>query len=1239
MAAVRLLARTAAAMLLFAALALAVGYAWLGTGHALDWLARQAVQRSDGRLALESVAGSLFDEVRIGRIAFKTDAYALEAGQLALRWQPQALLHGELRLSTMTAARVHYAAIPAASSAPVRLALPMRVVITEAAVTRLELDADQVIENLRLRYSGGRDAHRLELLALQTAGWNIAGRINVGAAPPFLTSGKLQAQGKALGKTAQLAATLDGSLQALKVEAAATASGAAANATALFRPFTVLPLETLTLRVNGLDLAAWNKALPRTRMGLEATAQLAAPGRLEGSVRVVNAAPGRLETNRLPLAEVRAKFAGGGQDWTFSDLDLRPPGTGRVTGFGAAQGATAHFDLMLQAVDPSRLHGRLQAVPISGRLAIAGDAGTQRVEALLDGAGLQLKIAADHTGEVITVGNAELRAGGGSLDFSGRIALTDVRAFSVTGKFSQLDPARFLQVPAARLNGTVLAQGVLEPEWRAQVSLAIADSELRGVPLTAHAEFTTRARQPFAGEGRAVIGGNRLSMSGRHGQPADRLQWDLDAANLRALDPAFAGRVKAQGTIAGSLDAPSIEFKISGRKLALRDLRAAEIEAQGALDAGIEGPLRLNAKLAGVHTPYVQLEELRLEGDGARARHTVRATLRGHGMEASLRVAGGLDPAWRWAGALDQLDARGAWPLHLSAPARLAFGRGLFAIEQLRVTALGGEFGPASVRVENGRIATTGTFRGITAETLLARLRNPAVEIRDLRLGGRWDVALAETVSGSAEVRRERGDVAMIGDETVALGLREVRFGVSATDNVLDAVLSADSETMGHASARVRTRIAQRAGQWLMPRDAPLAGSATLEMRSLGWARALAPDFDRVAGRLAAQVLFDGTLGQPRFTGAVDADEVALRVLGPGLHLSDGRLRARFDDNLLKISTLYFKAGAGKIEAEGTADIAGGLRSLDFTARAEQAQIFASPQLTVVVSGAGHAGLRDSRLALDGRFKIDEGRYDLGSERKPALGDDVVIKGRDEGQAKRPSPLRVRLDVGVDFNDKFAVRGYGLDALLGGMVQITTRGETLVAHGTIRTARGEYFAFGQSLDIERGQLIFSGPLANPGLDLRATRKVQSVEVGVEASGSLQRPVVKLVSTPAMSDSDRLSWLVLGRNPQSASQAEIAMLQAAALGVGNRSSTPLQRQIAEGLGLDELGLAGGSGGALGVLALGKRITSRLTVRLEQSLGGTAGSLVKIDYMLSQRWRLQGTTGAENAGDILFTLRFD
>ena len=34
-----------------------------------------------------------------------------------------------------------------------------------------------------------------------------------------------------------------------------------------------------------------------------------------------------------------------------------------------------------------------------------------------------------------------------------------------------------------------------------------------------------------------------------------------------------------------------------------------------------------------------------------------------------------------------------------------------------------------------------------------------------------------------------------------------------------------------------------------------------------------------------------------------------------------------------------------------------------------------------------------------------------------------------------------------------------------------------------------------------------------------------------------------------------------------------------------------------------------------------------------------SLIALAALLSERWRLRGTAGAENAGDILFTIRFD
>jgi translocation and assembly module TamB len=412
-----------------------------------------------------------------------------------------------------------------------------------------------------------------------------------------------------------------------------------------------------------------------------------------------------------------------------------------------------------------------------------------------------------------------------------------------------------------------------------------------------------------------------------------------------------------------------------------------------------------------------------------------------------------------------------------------------------------------------------------------------------------------------------------------------------------------------------------------------------LDLRSLAVLRVLLPGLDRIDGTLALRLQAEGSVAEPRLAGNISGDGILLRAIGPGLDLRDGRLRATLEGSRFRLDTFEIRAGRGRIVAQGDAELAPGLRSINLQARAEHAQILLAPQWSAVIDGSGSLGLRERRVTLDGKFRLDEGRYDLGNRRKPALADDVVVRSPKPENQEKTASLPVHLDVSLDLQDKLAVRGNGLDALLGGSLRVTTRGPALAAFGDVRTVRGNYTVFGQRLDIERGTVTFGGPLADPGLDLRAIRKIQTVEVGVEVTGSLQRPLVRLVSTPDMSDTDRMAWLALGRDPAGTGHAQLAVLQAAVLSLTGSGGKPVHRQLAEGAGLDEIGFASGENGALGVVALGKHLTDQLSIRLEQTLGGTAGSLLRMDYLLSDRWRLRGTAGAENAGDILFTLRFD
>lgn len=221
------------------------------------------------------------------------------------------------------------------------------------------------------------------------------------------------------------------------------------------------------------------------------------------------------------------------------------------------------------------------------------------------------------------------------------------------------------------------------------------------------------------------------------------------------------------------------------------------------------------------------------------------------------------------------------------------------------------------------------------------------------------------------------------------------------------------------------------------------------------------------------------------------------------------------------------------------------------------------------------------------------------------------------------------------------MKGRGLDARLTGKLALRADEDRLpTASGGIRVAEGTYSAYGQRLTIERGIISFSGPLDNPGLDIVAMRKNQTVEAGVAITGTASAPKVSLVSKPEVPDADKLSWLVLGHGLDGTSKADAGLVSAAAVALlAQGDSAALQARISRATGLDEIGVRGGGTGLQdSVVTLGKRLSSKLYLVYEQGLFA-AGNAVKLRYALSPRWTVQTQTGGDHAIDIFYNLLFD
>src|SRR5690606_34839282 len=171
------------------------------------------------------------------------------------------------------------------------------------------------------------------------------------------------------------------------------------------------------------------------------------------------------------------------------------------------------------------------------------------------------------------------------------------------------------------------------------------------------------------------------------------------------------------------------------------------------------------------------------------------------------------------------------------------------------------------------------------------------------------------------------------------------------------------------------------------------------------------------------------------------------------------------------------------------------------------------------------------------------------------------------------------------------------------------------AEGTVRAVRGTYRAFGQRLDLERGRLVFDGPIENPTLDIRALRKLPEVAAGVEVAGTLREPFVRVVSDPPMPENDALSWLLLGHGPREAGAGDLAIIPAAAAALLGQRESPGEG-LAQRFGVDSIGLR--RGGELGqqFVTVGKRLSDELYVIYEQGLGATA-SVLRLELALTRR----------------------
>ncbi len=961
----------------------------------------------------------------------------------------------------------------------------------------------------------------------------------------------------------------------------------------------------------------------------------------------------------------------------------------RWTGTVQAQGRGLDAPLKLQA----DLEGRFEPgnkAPLQLRLTAEGN--RQQVhlaELLLQAGASQLQAQGDITlnDNWRAKGSARLQAFDPRLLWAGEAGSVWQRAEHGLNAEAQVDlqaaPARQrwpignarLQLLPSRLQGQPLQgqadyQATAGTAPRLQASVASGENRLHLGAQPAAAQLDIQARKLAAFAPLLSLWRPQASLSGS-------LQGKVTVPLDAALQPtAVSGELQGRDLVWSGSRNSADEWQIA--KLSLNGQAGNTLEAPLGLQVLLEGAgqgagNKLGRGLLDIKGSWAS-HQAKLEIDAQLALTTTLQSLLGENgsLAAKLRAslqAGfdalpqiGREQPLRWRGSFSDLvlrPARSEQPAWISSSGALgfdlAFDRGLSAglsaanLQPGRIEAGGASLSWRQSQWQAARQNTEPSL--LNAEIHLEPLAVAPFLKRwqpefgwggDLVVGGQIKLKTTPRVEIDIELLRERGDLSVTDERgPQQLGLSALRVALQARDGQWQLNQAFGGSSVGLLGASVNLQ-ADPLALWPGPQSR-LEGMVQANVANVGlWGRWVPPGW-RIGGALTAGMTMSGTLGAPLFVGQAEGQKLSLRNPLLGVDVRDAEFLLKLVGERAELVHLRARGPEGSMSASGHATL-GEKPQAQLQVKAEGLTLLNRVDRRAQITGEAQLALAEQSLELDGRIKVDSALFDFSRGDAPSLDADVqVIRPQQAASATAAAstpakPRRVRVDLALDAGDKLQIRGRGFESRLAGELKLAQRDASTRLTGSLRTIGGTYAAYGQKLEIDKGELIFVGPYDNPRLDVLALRPNTDVSVGVAVTGTALSPRIKLYADPEMSDTDKLSWLLLGRAPEGLGRADTAVLQRAALALLSGEGDSPSGRLMKNLGLDELSLAQNDEDARGtVVRLGKQLSRRWYVGYERGLNATTGSW-QLVYRIAQRFTLRAQSGDENAVDLIWLWRW-
>jgi autotransporter translocation and assembly factor TamB len=537
----------------------------------------------------------------------------------------------------------------------------------------------------------------------------------------------------------------------------------------------------------------------------------------------------------------------------------------------------------------------------------------------------------------------------------------------------------------------------------------------------------------------------------------------------------------------------------------------------------------------------------------------------------------------------------------LTCSARLADDRGTFA----------------------GRMTLARPYAWSTRATFKADAVDPFQVLGKKDLTGSMNM----TIGGSLTVHGNGADVGSFGGR-MAIDRLSLMIGDYRIDNDQTASIVLDGNRLSIAALTMTgpaTKFSVTGStRFMHDVDLTLHGTANLSL-----IRPLIRDLEYTNGTADLRLTIRDTWQKPEINGelVVRNGEIKIRDIPQKFSALNGKLN--FDRRRVVIESLIGEFGGGTLKASGTAELSGTTIEMFSTHGAfENVTIHYPEGLTATLSGdLSYSGDQDEQL-LGGDVLIKKARYDRRVDWKSMLVD--IGKGLQKRKAETGWIADTQINVrfygkeNILLQNNLAKVPLDVDMYLRGTVN---RPQLL---GRLEARSGSVYFRQNEFKILHASADFVDPVRiNPVLDIQAEIMVRDYLVRLSVSGTADRAVVTLLSSPHLSDSDILTLLALGKTSTElkGKESSVGMSEAAAFATGQVQDI-FESHARSLTGLDRFQIdpyvSSQRDTSVPRVTVGKELVqNKVVVTYSQNIGvSSAEQVFRIEYLLNKNFSLVG-----------------